>query len=62
MVVVKDNGIAYWVLYNAYGSYPRYGGQWMFSSLDASLVNSLPEWNELHNVEEGGAVLMVGIS
>ena len=39
----------------------QYGGQWIFSSLDASLVNSLPEWNELHYVEEGGAVLKVGI-
>ena len=32
----------------------------MFSSLDASLVNSLPDRNELHSVEKGGAVLMVG--
>ena len=39
----------------------QYGGQWIFSSLDASLVNSLPERNELHYVEEGGAVLKVGI-
>ena len=48
-------------MYNAYGSITlQNGNEVVLSSCGRFAVNSLPERNELHNVEEGGAVLMVG--